>query len=142
MFPNVREDFLRWYEENKDTPFCLKDVLADYCNSDVKILAHGLVKMRQLFKEVTCCEITESVTLPSALMRYFTSKLPEHQAEPGFHPVELKVALTPHLGYDAHDKQSGLARNYIKYWASKHQQQVQFCESKEGEYDFNGYKYK
>jgi hypothetical protein len=53
-------------------------------------------------------------------------------------PTRLWVALTPHLGYDKHDKQSNLARKYIKYWADKHQQEVQFCESAEGEYDYNG----
>jgi hypothetical protein len=49
--------------------------------------------------------------------------------------------MTPHLGYGKHDKQSRLARNYIKYWADKHQQEVQFCESAEGEYVHGKYKY-
>lgn len=39
---------------------------------------------------------------------------------------------------DAHDKQSLLARKYIKYWANKHQLTVQFCESELGEYLYKG----
>jgi hypothetical protein len=69
MMPEKREAFLQWYEENRMTPFCLKDALGDYCRADVKILCHGLVSMRQKFREKTGTEITDSITLPSALMR-------------------------------------------------------------------------
>lgn len=69
MAPKEREDFLKWHQANYHTPFCLKDVLADYCQSDVQILVHGLVKMREMFKNITGTDITESITLPSALMK-------------------------------------------------------------------------
>jgi hypothetical protein len=67
--PKERKAFLQWYEENRMTPFCLKDALADYCMSDVKILCHGLISMREKFRILTGAEITESITQPSALMR-------------------------------------------------------------------------
>lgn len=69
MAPKERAEFLKWYERNKHTPFCLKNVLSDYCQSDVKILLHGLIKMRKMFMDITQMDITESITLPSALMR-------------------------------------------------------------------------
>jgi hypothetical protein len=31
MMPADREEFLRWWEENKDQPFTLKESLAEYC---------------------------------------------------------------------------------------------------------------
>lgn len=70
MAPRKREEFLKWYDANQHTQFCLKEALADYCQSDVKILVNGLLKMRQLFMDVTKTDITESITLPSALIKY------------------------------------------------------------------------
>jgi hypothetical protein len=31
MMPLDKEEFLRWWEENKDEPFSLKETLSDYC---------------------------------------------------------------------------------------------------------------
>lgn len=91
------------------------------------------------------------------IFRFFVGMLPEHQPNPDNEQRQhLWLALTPHLGYvtliinvthikstfkDTHDRQSLLARKYIKYWAEKHRENVQFCESPEGEYVFDG-KYK
>lgn len=69
MGPKEKAEFLKWHDANRNSPFCLKDALADYCQSDVKILVHGLVKMYNLFMETTGTDITESITLPSALMK-------------------------------------------------------------------------
>jgi hypothetical protein len=33
MMPADREEFNRWWEENRDEPFCLKDKLAEYCEN-------------------------------------------------------------------------------------------------------------
>ena len=38
MKPNVRAEFLRWYEQNAGTEFVLSEQLAAYCLNDVKIL--------------------------------------------------------------------------------------------------------
>jgi hypothetical protein len=100
MMPSEREEFNRWWEENKDEPFCLKDKLAEYCTSgkyqyflclisilDVQILTHGMLKMKELFYAKTDLDITRYVTIASACMAYFKTRLSKGE-----------LALTPHLG--------------------------------------------
>lgn len=70
---------------------------------DVKILVHGMIKMRQLFFEVTNQDLFLSLTMPSACMRFFQSMLKKNH-----------LALTPHMGYEKHGRQSTIARKFLK----------------------------
>uniref|UniRef100_A0A914I8L3 DNA-directed DNA polymerase n=1 Tax=Globodera rostochiensis TaxID=31243 RepID=A0A914I8L3_GLORO len=63
-FPEERKKLERWHRENFNTPFVLREVIADYCKTDVQILAHGVIKMRELFYNETFDDITDSVTIP------------------------------------------------------------------------------
>uniref|UniRef100_A0A914HS47 DNA-directed DNA polymerase n=1 Tax=Globodera rostochiensis TaxID=31243 RepID=A0A914HS47_GLORO len=63
-FPEERKKLERWHRENFNTPFVLREVIADYCKTDVQILAHGVIKMRELFYKETFDDITDSVTIP------------------------------------------------------------------------------
>uniref|UniRef100_A0A183CP96 DNA-directed DNA polymerase n=1 Tax=Globodera pallida TaxID=36090 RepID=A0A183CP96_GLOPA len=65
-FPEERKKLERWHRENFNTRFLLREVIADYCKTDVQILAHGVIKMRKLFFNETFDDITDSVTIPSA----------------------------------------------------------------------------
>ena len=42
--------------------FELNEELAAYCKADVEILAHGFVKMREIFMQATGLDITRSIT--------------------------------------------------------------------------------
>jgi DNA polymerase type B, organellar and viral len=53
MMKGDRHKFLEWYEKNKNTPFCLKTALADYCRSDVTILRKGCIKYKEIIEEIT-----------------------------------------------------------------------------------------
>jgi hypothetical protein len=81
-FPNSmtatrREQFHQWYEQNKHMPFCLRDQIKIYCELDVWLLAHAVVKFQELFfKLATTPEkrddvLVSSLTLASACNRHF-----------------------------------------------------------------------
>lgn len=62
-----------------------------------------MIKMRELFFEVTKQDLFLSITMPSACMRFFQSLLPKNH-----------LALTPHMGYEKHGRQSTKARKFLK----------------------------
>ena len=62
MMKKVRDKFDEWWTANYHTPFDLREVLADYCRSDVRLLAHGFVEMRNIFFKATRMDITRSIT--------------------------------------------------------------------------------
>ncbi|KAL3104405.1 hypothetical protein niasHS_000143 [Heterodera schachtii] len=134
LFPAEREKFEQWYAENRETGFELNEVIADYCKTDVQILAHGLVKMRQLFLSETRHDITDSVTIPSGCMKYWVQLA---------HYGKERVAIIPHLGYEKRGKQSTIARKYLKWRAQEELQEngrvLRHVESPGGEFKFGNY---
>ncbi|KAL3091956.1 hypothetical protein niasHT_020820 [Heterodera trifolii] len=128
-FPEERKKLEQWYEENRNTPFDLREVIADYCKADVQILAHGMVKMRQLFAAATSQELTDSITIPSACMKFFVLLS---------HVGKERVAIIPHLGYEKRGKQSAIARKYLKWRAEEEMREngwtLRHVESPGGEY--------
>ncbi|KAL3117656.1 hypothetical protein niasHT_004321 [Heterodera trifolii] len=134
LFPAERAKFEQWYAENRETGFELNDVIADYCKTDVQILAHGLVKMRQLFLSETRHDITDSVTIPSGCMKYWVQLA---------HYGKERVAIIPHLGYEKRGKQSTIARKYLKWRAEEELREngrvLRHVESPGGEFKFGNY---
>jgi hypothetical protein len=63
MMQKKRKQFDRWYEENRNQPFDLRQSLFEYCASDVRLLANGLVKMQEIFRKATGMDITKCLTL-------------------------------------------------------------------------------
>ena len=53
MSKDRREEFMTWYEENKDSPFHFQNEMKDYCTSDVDILLNACSKFRQILREET-----------------------------------------------------------------------------------------
>ncbi|KAL3084171.1 hypothetical protein niasHT_039297 [Heterodera trifolii] len=134
LFPAEREKFEHWYDENRETGFELNEVIADYCKTDVQILAHGLIKMRQLFLSETRHDITDSVTIPSGCMKYWVQLA---------HYGKERVAIIPHLGYEKRGKQSTIARKYLKWRAEEELWEngrvLRHVESPGGEFKFGNY---
>jgi hypothetical protein len=100
MMPAERAELQEWYATNKDKiKFNLNDQIAEYCSHgtcfycfklfgilDVKILVTGFVHMLKLFERVTTLDISDSITIASACMRFFRLQLrPNH------------LAMTPHM---------------------------------------------
>lgn len=67
------------------------------------LLATGLIKMKELWEQVTDQNIMESITLSSASMKYFRWRLKRNH-----------LALTPHMGYERHGTQSTKGRKFLK----------------------------
>ncbi|KAL3095221.1 hypothetical protein niasHT_020372 [Heterodera trifolii] len=134
LFPAERAKFEQWYAENRETGFELNEVIADYCKTDVQILAHGMIKMRQLFLSETRHDITDSVTIPSGCMKYWV-QLAHHDKE--------RVAIIPHLGYEKRGKQSTIALKYLKWRAEEELREngrvLRHVESPGGEFKFGNY---
>src|SRR4051794_25421807 len=63
MMRKKRDEFNEWYKNNRKQPFDLRQSLFEYCSSDVRILVHGLIRMREIFREATGMDITKSITI-------------------------------------------------------------------------------
>ena len=59
MTSERREEFLKWYDENKINTFNFSKEIHEYCLSDVKILMEGCMKFRELVMSVTGEETLE-----------------------------------------------------------------------------------
>jgi len=72
-----RKKFEEWYEKSKNDPFCLREQIVEYCQQDVRILAHALVKLQRLFFELATEPskrddvLVNSMTIASACIRHF-----------------------------------------------------------------------
>jgi hypothetical protein len=74
MMYKKRKQFDRWYEENRHQPFDLRQSLYEYCSSDVRLLAHGLIKMQEIFRKATGMDITRNLTLSVGFCFSFRGK--------------------------------------------------------------------
>jgi hypothetical protein len=68
MMFKKRKQFDRWYNDNRNQPFDLRQSLFEYCASDVRLLAHGLIKMQEIFRKATGMDITRCLTLSVGLI--------------------------------------------------------------------------
>ncbi|KAL3104543.1 hypothetical protein niasHT_024921 [Heterodera trifolii] len=105
------EKFIKWYDENKCTPFYLPDELKTYCRNDTEILLAAVVQFRQILMR----EITEgfdvlplSATIASICMTIFKGKFLN----------EKELAIVPEGGYERNDRASVFAIKYLD-WRSK-----------------------
>jgi hypothetical protein len=74
MMQKKRKQFDRWHQENRNQPFDLRQSLFEYCSSDVRLLAHGLVKMQEIFRKATGMDITRCLTLSVSFI-YLKAKI-------------------------------------------------------------------
>lgn len=90
MKEKKRDEFMKWYEENKDSVWKLKEELMKYCANDVSILRMCVMDFRSLVKRMTSCDpLTRCFTLASVAMEIFRVKM-----LPGNF-----MAITPPKGY-------------------------------------------
>ncbi|KAL3068854.1 hypothetical protein niasHT_032979 [Heterodera trifolii] len=133
-FPEERMKLEKWHADNINTRFDLREIIADYCKTDVQILVHGVLKMRELFMAETKHDLTDSITIPSACMKYFVALS---------HQDNERIAIVPHLGYEKRGKQSTIARKYLKWRAEEEMRDngwtLRFIESPGGEYKYGNY---
>jgi hypothetical protein len=126
MKSGKRKDFILWYGQNYNNRFDLKEKLVDYCLSDVRLLSEGLVRYRQIMlSECKFDVLRKCTTLAGTMMTHFRMN---HLKTDG-----PKIGVASELSYERHDKQSTIARKFLKWTAAKHNIDIQHCESAGGE---------
>jgi len=90
----------------------------------VKILLHGVIAMRNVFREVTGLDIVHFKTIASACMAHFRcSHLNSDE--------ELALITEQGYGLDKEFKQSTLARKYLKFFAHQREEPIQDTDTRD-----------
>lgn len=116
MKPKERENFLQWYNANKDTSFTLREQLLSYCENDVDILRESCLKFRKLFMEVAQVE--------PFLVASTIAKLALHIYRKLFLKKDTMINC-PEKGYSMHQLQSISALRYMRLYEEIHNCHVQ-----------------
>lgn len=53
MSVDDRKEFIKWYIQNKNTPFSLREKLLEYGSNDTQILLEALIEMRRILLKIT-----------------------------------------------------------------------------------------
>ncbi|KAF7627182.1 DNA_pol_B_2 domain-containing protein [Meloidogyne graminicola] len=134
-----RENFEMWYNENINVPFCLAEQIGIYCEQDVRILAHAVIKFQKYF-------MTSLLNYLNKMMFYlhhlhcqalvfaiFVSK--------NFIYLKNKIFLAginylkpEEIGYHKDSNQSAIAIKYMKWLSHELGVEVQHRDSPEGEF--------
>ena len=106
-----REQFLRWYAENRGQPFCLRDQLIEYCSNDVRILMEASLRFRELLIETTQLDpfIAACTCAGLALKTFRVNHLPPNT-----------MVHSPEFGLRRGDRASAIALRYIRLWERQH----------------------
>nr|CAD2208735.1 unnamed protein product [Meloidogyne enterolobii] len=125
-----RKDFEEWYDLHKDQSFLLCEQIVEYCEQDVRILTHALVKLQRLFFELATEPskrddvLVSSMTLASACLRHFCiNYLKSNQ-----------IGIIPDNGYHKDTNYSAISIKFIKWLEYKTGHRIQNRHSAEGEH--------
>nr|CAD2205483.1 unnamed protein product [Meloidogyne enterolobii] len=125
-----RKEFEEWYDMHKDGSFLLCEQIVEYCEQDVRILTHALVRLQKLFFELATESskrddvLVSSMTLASACLRHFCiNYLKSNQ-----------IGIIPDNGYHKDTNYSAISIKFIKWLEHKTGLQIQNRQSAEGEY--------
>lgn len=140
MKPEAREKFLKWYEENKNTPFDFQKEILRYCESDVDILRKCCLKFRTLFIDLTkkgdnkgIDPFENCITIASACNLVYRTNFLEHE----------NIGIIPPHGYRPEEKQSTMAYQWMSYIAHRTNINIQhgrnMGEKQIGPYKVDGY---
>jgi hypothetical protein len=119
-----RREFLQWYLQHREDSFNLPDQLFDYCMADVRLLSEGLLRYREIMKEECQLEVLDiCTTLAGAMMTHYRMNILQKDT----------IGVASELSYERHDKQSAIARKYLKWFAETNNVHVQHVETEGGE---------
>src|SRR6266404_2277503 len=81
-------------------------VMKEYCEDDVRVLAAGCLKFRQLFLELSGIDpFAADITLAGCVIRFFQAACLK----------KFQIGVVPPNGYSTIDKQSKIAMKYFKW---------------------------
>ena len=122
MSPEDREKFFQWYNPLKENHyvFDFREVILNYCRSDVDILQRCCLQFRELFRDVTAIDpFEECLTIASACNDVFRKNFLEEDV----------IAIIPPHGYNPENRQSVLARKWLSYTAEKNNIHIQHAHN-------------
>jgi hypothetical protein len=117
MMPKKREKFMKWYDENFNTPFILEKALDEYCHNDTDILLKAIVKMRSLLISITngYDVLLKACTIAGIAIRIFRKLFLEEET----------LAIVPETGYEKVDRASDKAIKYFEWLSKKNNIHIQ-----------------
>ena len=101
-----RENFLNWYDKNKNKKFIFKNEIEKYCKSDVNILMRCVMTFRDIFKQISGLDpFSRSITIAMSTMEIFRANY-----------LKPKIlAIYPFNGYDVKRKNSYIGCAWLDY---------------------------
>lgn len=102
---------MEWWEKNRNSPFDLKKEIREYGQADVDVLLHGLIKYRQLVREINNDPFADYFPKCSTLAGLVFNNIRTNYLE------KNKIAIVPNCGYNQ-ERQSEIALTFLK-WLSK-----------------------
>lgn len=117
MMPKKRAKFMKWYEENNNTPFILETALEEYCHNDTDILLKAILKMRSLLISITngYDVLLKACTIAGIAIRIFRRLFLPYNS----------LAIVPEAGYEKVDRASDKAIKYFEWIAKKQKIKIQ-----------------
>ena len=140
MSTKDQQEFIRWYNENKDKVFNFKKEIEEYCLSDVNILKLGCLSFRENYMQLIqnkadidpfrdCC------TLASLCQRTYRTLYMQSQS----------MALINENGFNPTNQYSKKQIDWLQFIAQRDNIQIQHClngkEYQIGNYKVDGYCY-
>jgi len=136
MMTSVRDDFIKWYESQKNSHFDLNQELLKYCCNDVELLKKGCLIFRKDLINISSglCPFIYSITLPSYCHLLYRQLFMR----------ENSIALIPELGYQFKQTNSTQAILWLKWVAlTENIAHIQHCknsyEKKINQYKLDGW---
>ena len=125
---NEREQFLIWYEKQKDKTFNFKYEIEKYCRSDTNILLRCVMLFRELFMKVSGLDpLSRSITIAMSVMEVFKTKYLKQNI----------LAIAPPNGYEAKRKASYVGTVWLDYLEESRKLKIK-REKKIGRYYCDG----
>ena len=128
-------NFTKWYEANKNTPFCLREQLGEYCQNDTNILLKAILAMRRILLDITngYDVLPTVVSIAGAAMSVYTRCYLQPNT----------IALISEGGYEKWAKASDKSLKMMSWIAKTRNIDVQHAgngrEHRIGKYKVDGY---
>ena len=134
MSVKERLKFKEWYDRNKQNNFNMYQELVKYCESDVNLLAKGILKFRRIILENTNLEPFFNSSTIAGLSHFIFRQI---------FMKENSIGCIPHTGYNPKEKTSFKAKCWLRWLETKDKIKIISSENnfekQIGPYKLDGY---
>ena len=144
-----RQKFEKWYDENRNSAFCLQKALQEYVENDTLILLHAIVAFRNLLKNITKGTIFKTYCILKYYIGY--DVLMYNRTIAGLamsiykamHLGDNQIGIVPERGYEKEFKASDIAIKWLEWMAKTTNREIIHAgigeEWRVGKYRVDGY---